>query len=267
MKHDFLIELTQDPNNSLSHHGILGQKWGIRRFQNPDGSLTEAGRKRYSEIHDGPLLEKKNDFHSNVDKWGKDANHNLLAVTGISGSGKSTTAYSIKSQMPNVDVISMDFYWDNPADVQYQSKEFNKYLDKNVPEFQKIVKNFEKYDETRFSEENHKERIEYWEIMDHVRDAIFDYAKDCYGSKRVIAEGVQWLDSSLYSPNEKQSVYKDLPIIMKGTNLYQSSLGAAVRDGETIIHGKRLIDYLDTRVKANKQWLKYQKDVERMLSK
>lgn len=32
----------------LSHHGILGQKWGIRRFQNKDGSLTEAGKKRYT---------------------------------------------------------------------------------------------------------------------------------------------------------------------------------------------------------------------------
>lgn len=31
----------------LRHHGILGQKWGIRRFQNPDGSLTAAGRERY----------------------------------------------------------------------------------------------------------------------------------------------------------------------------------------------------------------------------
>ena len=31
----------------LAHHGIKGQKWGVRRFQNPDGTLTPEGRKRY----------------------------------------------------------------------------------------------------------------------------------------------------------------------------------------------------------------------------
>lgn len=34
-------------STELYHHGINGQKWGQRRFQNPDGSLTPAGRERY----------------------------------------------------------------------------------------------------------------------------------------------------------------------------------------------------------------------------
>lgn len=35
--------------SDLQHHGIKGQKWGVRRFQNEDGSLTAAGKKRYAD--------------------------------------------------------------------------------------------------------------------------------------------------------------------------------------------------------------------------
>lgn len=34
-------------NNLLTHSGIKGMKWGVRRYQNKDGSLTDAGKKRY----------------------------------------------------------------------------------------------------------------------------------------------------------------------------------------------------------------------------
>lgn len=34
--------------SELYHHGIIGQKWGIRRYQNEDGSLTDEGRLRYN---------------------------------------------------------------------------------------------------------------------------------------------------------------------------------------------------------------------------
>lgn len=33
----------------LYHHGVKGMKWGVRRFQKKDGSLTSAGKKRYSD--------------------------------------------------------------------------------------------------------------------------------------------------------------------------------------------------------------------------
>jgi len=35
--------------SELYHYGIKGQRWGVRRFQNEDGSLTAAGRERYSK--------------------------------------------------------------------------------------------------------------------------------------------------------------------------------------------------------------------------
>ena len=38
-----------DDEDSLAHHGIKGMKWGVRRYQNKDGSLTAKGKKRYSE--------------------------------------------------------------------------------------------------------------------------------------------------------------------------------------------------------------------------
>lgn len=36
-------------NDDLTHHGILGQKWGVRRYQNEDGTLTAAGKKRVAD--------------------------------------------------------------------------------------------------------------------------------------------------------------------------------------------------------------------------
>ena len=44
-------------SNELTHHGIMGMKWGVRRYQNPDGSLTEEGRDRYYK--NDPIQKKK----------------------------------------------------------------------------------------------------------------------------------------------------------------------------------------------------------------
>lgn len=45
--------------NELYHHGVKGQKWGVRRYQNKDGSLTSAGKKRRTHLrNDDVIIEK-----------------------------------------------------------------------------------------------------------------------------------------------------------------------------------------------------------------
>lgn len=48
-----MVVVTKSAGSELTHHGIKGQRWGVRRFQNQDGSLTAAGQKRYDSGSNG----------------------------------------------------------------------------------------------------------------------------------------------------------------------------------------------------------------------
>ena len=54
--------------SDLRHHGIKGQKWGVRRFQNKDGSLTPNGKKRYGVDDYKNTLDKVNSAGKIVDE-------------------------------------------------------------------------------------------------------------------------------------------------------------------------------------------------------
>lgn len=60
----------------LTHHGVKGQRWGIRRYQNPDGTLKESARKRAAKMRNADVkrvasLRKKADKQKNSDKANK----------------------------------------------------------------------------------------------------------------------------------------------------------------------------------------------------
>ena len=50
-----MSNIFETESTSLQHHGILGQKWGVRRFESKNGHLTPAGKARYD---DGPVSKK-----------------------------------------------------------------------------------------------------------------------------------------------------------------------------------------------------------------
>lgn len=59
MTHDEFYEAVDKGRKALKHYGIPGMKWGIRRYQNPDGTLTELGKKH---MEDGKTQKE-------IDKW------------------------------------------------------------------------------------------------------------------------------------------------------------------------------------------------------
>lgn len=75
--------VTFDEPYAIEHHGIKGQKWGIRRFQNPDGSLTEEGMRRYNNYKESAIARAQKQYDKAMDKMNKHTSDRTIRKADI----------------------------------------------------------------------------------------------------------------------------------------------------------------------------------------
>lgn len=142
--------------------------------------VYQLGKDKYDYIEEG------------VDNWGQNKNTNILFISGDSGTGKTSKALEYSG--PATDVIHLDMYFDY-SDKGYQSKEFNKYLKKYMPNYKDLYN----------KDENFGKNLEKFEQV------LEDYGAYQYGKgKKVVVEGVQLMDDTLYPD---KSYFDDKPTI------------------------------------------------------
>lgn len=159
--------------NELAHYGVRGQKWGVRRFQNPDGTLTAEGKARYStdkEMKRAARKEVKSDNKTAYEL------------------GKKATVDSHAAYIASRKALK--------AQVKYDKKPKNRKLDKLEAKQRTAERLKEQAEKSRKTAE------------EHIRELMSKYGDEAvkglvYDSKGRVSENVNngknWLESAVLS--------------------------------------------------------------------
>ena len=171
-------------NDELQHHGILGQKWGVRRYQNYDGTYTKAGMARYNkavESGDKKAIKeaKKNLENSYRYDKGKEMSKSDPDEVGVSkkkwGTAAAGAAYLGLGQAAARELEKSNVIWNTSQKIAEKQagplKRSSKWdeVDKLSDYFDKVAKHPPTTDEGW--QQLTEDKYEYAEL---VKDAMYD---------------------------------------------------------------------------------------------
>ena len=196
----------------LAHHGVKLQKWGVRRYQNKDGSLTAEGRIHYGVGEKKNLKNKKMTFNDSFKDWGNSRSKNVLYLEDVNISwGEKEAVDEFINQtkkLGKVDVVDLNKYinfnWtlyrNRPGESRENvinrrvkegklDKDLVSILDKKVPEWGSL------FDSGPFSDSKvllANGVTTRGEVYKKIGQAISEYGEKKYDSgSKVIVRGVQ----------------------------------------------------------------------------
>lgn len=196
-----------DETNSLCHFGIKGMKWGVRRFQNEDGSLTQEGKERYYKEY------TKTDF------FGGQTSKNTIIEDTKKNYKKFNNVQEARKKLIEADSKYSDLLYDinNVADdgaaynldpSEAEAKD-PKYWQQKEMEWATNLR--DAYVKTLSYPEYAKIENEYNKTKSDYDDKIEEMVKDLLGdySKKVVKPASKWLPESTLGEKFKSEMFKN----------------------------------------------------------
>lgn len=97
---DYLAAFDRESKSDIQHYGVLGMKWGVRRYRNEDGTLTEEGRIRKRELENYKRNEPFTDDVNSIVRALSDIDKERIGVSKDEDWIEDDAKYEMLSQIP-----------------------------------------------------------------------------------------------------------------------------------------------------------------------